>query len=131
MERADSQKGEQQGGLNKGGEDKAVVLENSGEWRGGLKLSALSPRSLLTTLETMGAIWYTLMVSQALCQALDCSIAHPWKQVMVLTYFIDEERKAQRDKLTCLSSPEGKGQNWIPLKFAWHLPTVLLREVRI
>lgn len=76
MERADSQKGEQQGGLNKGREDKAVVLENSGEWRGRPKcqrpeLSALSPRSLLTTLETMGAIWYSLMVSQALCQALD------------------------------------------------------------
>lgn len=51
------------------------MLENSGEWRGGLKcqrpeLYALSPRSLLT-LETMDAIWYTLMVSQSLCQALD------------------------------------------------------------
>lgn len=77
VERADSQRGEQQGGgLNKGREDKAVVPENSGECRGGPKCqrpedSALSPRSLLTTLETMGAIWYTLMVSQALCQALD------------------------------------------------------------
>lgn len=71
-----AREGSNRGVLNKGREDKAVVPENSGEWRGGPKcqrpeVSALSPRSLLTTFETMGAIWYTLMVSQALCQALD------------------------------------------------------------